>query len=151
MHDMFETIASGVDSPIARYTKSLFIGSLHDNTHVADTDLDTDTDASSRSDEDEDEEGEGDDDEEGDDDDEEDMKDEELQSSEGAWEDIGQQAQAINFGDLADVEDVTDEDEPTPLPEETYKNEVELAKHVRDALSKFSGLESFKYSPLCLL
>lgn len=39
MHEMFETIAVGPFSPIAKYTESLFIGSLHDKTSVADTDV----------------------------------------------------------------------------------------------------------------
>lgn len=142
MHEMLETIASGSVSPIAKYTKSLFIGSLRDMTSVADTD-DSDMEEFGGPIHPSDDETYGDDENEevGDEDEDE---DEGTPSSDGSWHGMGPQIH-VAFSDVADVEDVAAEDDPDNFPDDDAETILQLASLIRDALIKFTALKSFKY------
>lgn len=136
IHEMLETIASGTASPIAKYTKSLFIGSLHDVSSAADSDESDMAGGPIYPEEYEthnyDEEVENDGEDEGD------------PSLYGSRHDLGQHIQGI-FSYLEDVEDVAAEDDLANFQDDDAETILRVSRLIRDALIKFSTLESFRY------
>lgn len=136
IHEMLETIASGTASPIAKYTKSLFIGSLHDVSSAADSD-ESDMDGGPIYPEEYethnyDEEVENDGEDEGD------------PSLYGSRHDLGQHIQGtVSY--LEEAEDVAAEGDLANFQDDDAEIISRLSRLIRDALIKFSTLESFRY------